>query len=159
MKIVKYLKLAGLALVLLSNLACGKSNQSNASPDSAKQGSRNRKLPSITIDGVVLNVEIVQDVEARQQGLMHRDDLPMDEGMLFVFETTRILSFWMRNTFIPLDIAFITEDGEVVDIQRMEPLNESKSYISTKPALYALEVNAGWFEKNGVKAGSRVVFE
>jgi len=78
--------------------------------------------------------------------------------MLFVFESSRVLSFWMRNTFIPLDIAYIDAAGVIVDIQRMEPLDESKQYISAAPALYALEVNAGWFEKNGVKVRSTVQF-
>lgn len=115
-------------------------------------------LPSITIDGVKLKVEIVQDVESRQHGLMNREELPENQGMLFVFESTRILSFWMRNTFIPLDIAFIDDAGKIVDIQRMEPLDESKSYTSAAPALYALEVNAGWFAKNTIKVGGMVSF-
>lgn len=115
-------------------------------------------LPTITIDGVPLHVEIVQDAETRQKGLMHREELPEDQGMLFVFRTEHTLSFWMRNTFIPLDIAYISEDGIIVDIQRMEPVDDSKSYVSARPALYALEVNAGWFEKHGIGVGSKVVF-
>ena len=114
--------------------------------------------PFIKVDGISLEIESVQDAESRQLGLMYRDELAENLGMLFVFETTRVLSFWMRNTFIPLDIAFIDADGLIVDIQRMEPLDESKQYISAVPALYALEVNAGWFEKNGVKQGSKVQF-
>lgn len=114
--------------------------------------------PFIKVDGISLEIEIVQDAESRQLGLMYRDELAENLGMLFVFETTRVLSFWMRNTFIPLDIAFIDAAGLIVDIQRMEPLDESKQYISAVPALYALEVNAGWFEKNGVKQGSKVQF-
>ena len=89
---------------------------------------------------------------------MNREELPENQGMLFVFESTRILSFWMRNTFIPLDIAFIDDAGKIVDIQRMEPLDESKSYTSAAPALYALEVNAGWFAKNTIKVGGMVSF-
>jgi len=105
-----------------------------------------------------LEIEIVQDAESRQLGLMYRDELAENLGMLFVFESTQVLSFWMRNTFIPLDIAFIDAAGVIVDIQRMEPLDESKQYISAMPALYALEVNAGWFENNGLKRGSKVQF-
>ncbi|NUM67369.1 DUF192 domain-containing protein [candidate division KSB1 bacterium] len=92
------------------------------------------------------------------RGLMFREQLPEDQGMLFVFEMSRIQSFWMRNTFIPLDIAFIASDGKIVDIQHMAPLDESKSYISAAPALYVLEVNAGWFERHGVKVGAMVRF-
>ena len=118
----------------------------------------NPNLHTIKIGGVPLHVEIAQKEEDREHGLMFREDLAENEGMLFVFPSTRILSFWMRNTFIPLDIAFISDDGAVVDIQHMEPLDESKRYISQAPALYALEVRAGWFEKNKIKVGSRVVF-
>ncbi len=105
-----------------------------------------------------LKVEIAQDAETRTHGLMYREDMARDEGMLFVFSEQRILSFWMRNTFIPLDIAFINNKGIIVDIQRMEPLDESKQYISTAPALYALEVNAGWFEDYGIQVGDVVAF-
>lgn len=115
-------------------------------------------LTTIKIAGKPLKVEVVQDAETRALGLMHREKLPENQGMLFVFEEPQVLSFWMRNTFIPLDIAFIDENGEIVDIQRMEPLDETKQYISREPGLYALEVNAGWFEKNAIKVGSNVSF-
>ncbi|NUO79125.1 DUF192 domain-containing protein, partial [candidate division KSB1 bacterium] len=81
-----------------------------------------------------------------------------DEGMLFVFEEARIQAFWMRNTFIPLDIAFIDAGGKIIDIQRMEPLDETKSYFSPAPVPYVLEVNAGWFERNAIKVGELVKF-
>ncbi len=145
------------AIILTSMIflaACGGNGQtSNAA---------NRKSPAatpvLTIDGVRLNIEIVQDAESRQQGLMNREQLAEDQGMLFVFESTRMLSFWMRNTYIPLDIAFIDEGGKIVDIQRMEPLDDTTSYHSAAPALYALEVNAGWFKERGIKVGSQVEF-
>ncbi|MCG8603556.1 DUF192 domain-containing protein, partial [bacterium] len=113
-------------------------------------------LHLIKVDGVPLEVEIAQDPETLASGLMYKERLPENEGMLFVFESTRVLSFWMRNTFIPLDIAFIDDSGSIVDIQRMEALDESKQYISKVPALYALEVNVGWFQRNNVKVGSKV---
>ncbi len=145
--------------ILLStafSTACGKAeNQKTASAQPSEEQSSN---PSIKIDGISLEIEIVQDAESRQLGLMYREELAENLGMLFVFESTQILSFWMRNTFIPLDIAFIDAGGLIVDIQRMEPLDESRQYISAAPALYALEVNAGWFEKNSVKRGSKVQF-
>lgn len=140
-------------LFLALSTTCGKAENQKAI--SAEE--RNIQ-PFIKVDGISLEIEIVQDAESRQLGLMYRDELAENLGMLFVFETTRVLSFWMRNTFIPLDIAFIDAAGLIVDIQRMEPLDESKQYISAVPALYALEVNAGWFEKNGVKQGSKVQF-
>jgi len=112
----------------------------------------------ITVGNTPLFVEVVQTDEERMRGLMFREHLPEDQGMLFVFEVSRIQSFWMRNTFIPLDIAFIDSEGKIVDIQHMVPLDESKSYVSAAPALYVLEVNAGWFERHGVKVGERVKF-
>ncbi len=148
-----------ISLLLLALAAVQGCKTGGRGPEAPKPSeSKVSALPTISIDGVTMEVEIVQDLEARQHGLMNREQLPDNQGMLFVFDTTQILSFWMRNTFIPLDIAFITEAGEIVDILRMEPLDESKSYISSKPALYALETNAGWFEANGIKVGGTVVF-
>ena len=141
-----------LLLPLLGGAGCGTNGQSSG---------RQRPVevsPTLTIDGIKLNVEIVQDAESRQKGLMNRDELEKNEGMLFVFNSTRVLSFWMRNTFIPLDIAFVTETGRIVDIQHMAPLDDTTSYVSSAPALYALEVNAGWFSENGIKVGGQVEF-
>jgi len=146
------------ALILALFLtACGKGENQQAASAKSVDEQRSNNL-SIKIEGISLEVEIVQDIESRQLGLMYREELAENLGMLFVFESTQVLSFWMRNTFIPLDIAFIDAAGVIVDIQRMEPLDESKQYISAASALYALEVNAGWFEKNGVKRGSKVQF-
>ena len=120
-----------------------------------KQGS---KLYTLRINDITLNVEIAQDPESLQEGLMFRESLPENQGMLFVFPYERILSFWMRNTYIPLDIAFINSAGQIIDIQTMEPIDESKHYISSAPALYALEVNGGWFERHQIGVGATVNF-
>ncbi len=114
--------------------------------------------PTILVGAKPLRVEIVQNDEERMRGLMDREQLAEDQGMLFVFEEARVQSFWMRNTFIPLDIAFIDANGKIIDIQQMEPLDETKSYRSPGPVPYVLEVNAGWFERNGIKVGERVKF-
>ena len=144
-------------LFLSGIISCGGNNKgSEAGSNPEKKQEDN--LATIKIAGLPLKVEIVQDEDERMRGLMYREELPEDQGMLFVFATERILSFWMRNTFIPLDIAFINSGGKIVDIQYMEPLDESKQYISAAPGLYALEVNAGWFEKNKIKVGSQVLF-
>lgn len=153
---LKSLIVAGLSLMLI--FGCNGNGPGSRAGANGGEPQKTTAQPTITIDGVKLQVEIVQDAESRQHGLMNREQLPENQGMLFVFESTRILSFWMRNTFIPLDIAFIDDAGKIVDIQRMEPLDESKSYISAAPALYALEVNAGWCEKHGIKVGSLVAF-
>ncbi|MFQ5604130.1 MAG: DUF192 domain-containing protein [bacterium] len=143
----------------LSALNCEKTAQQTEKKEQASSETETppkKGMHTILIEGIPLQVEIAQDEEKSRKGLMFRQDLAENEGMLFVFSSQRILSFWMSNTYIPLDIAFIDQAGVIVDIQRMEPLDETKSYLSRAPSLYALEVNAGWFEKHNIKVGSRV---
>ncbi|MDQ7797944.1 MAG: DUF192 domain-containing protein [Candidatus Edwardsbacteria bacterium] len=106
----------------------------------------------------VLWAEVADNPRSREQGLMFRKTMPGDEGMLFIFEYPQMQSFWMRNTFLPLDIAFISEQGVIINILTMKPLDEGPRYRSLAPALYVIEANAGWFGQNGVKAGDRVRF-
>lgn len=105
-----------------------------------------------------LTIEIADDESERQRGLMYRYSLDRDRGMLFVFEKERMLSFWMKNTYIPLDIAYISKTGVINEIYRMEPLDISITYPSKKAAMYALEVNAGWFSRNSITAGMKLDF-
>jgi uncharacterized membrane protein (UPF0127 family) len=91
----------------------------------------------------------------RQIGLMYRQSMPTHEGMLFVFEDAQPQCFWMRNTLIPLSVAFLDDDGTVVNIADMKPLTED-SHCSAKPVRYVLEMNQGWFAKRGVKPGTRL---
>lgn len=111
----------------------------------------------ITVGGHPVTVEVADDDAERQRGLMHRDSLPDDHGMLFVYESERLLSFWMRNTRIALDVAFIDRSGRIVDIQQMEPMTD-QTHTSRAPALYALEMSLGWFEGHGVEVGDAVEF-
>jgi len=104
----------------------------------------------------VVKAEIAQSQEERNKGLMFRKKLPDGEGMLFVFDYDHILSFWMKNTYIPLSIAFIGHDGKIIDIKDMYPHNTS-SVISSRSARYALEVPQGWFSRAGVRVGDTVV--
>jgi hypothetical protein len=115
-------------------------------------------LTRITVGTAPLWVEIVDDEQARAQGLMFRRTMPEDEGMLFVFEYPQPLSFWMRNTALPLDIAFVSPDYRVLNILPMKPLDERPRYSSAGPALYAIETNRGWFARHGVKAGDKLSF-
>lgn len=112
-------------------------------------------LLPLTIGANALRVEIADTDQARQAGLMNRDKLPEEQGMLFVYDQPRRLSFWMKNTRIPLDIAFIDADGIIVQIESMQPYDESH-WVSDEPARYALEVNQGWFDRRRVKVGDRV---
>jgi len=89
---------------------------------------------------------------------MFRKNLPSDAGMLFVFESEQRLSFWMRNTYIPLSIAYIDARGVIREILDMAPLDDSVTYPSRYPVKYALEVNRGWFASRGITPGCRVIF-
>ena len=102
-----------------------------------------------------VDVEVADTEFLRRKGLMHRSSLDDGKGMLFVFPERSILGFWMRNTLIPLSIAFIQDDGTISSIEDMSPHDE-KSKMSSTPVRYALEVPQGWFDRNGLKPGSRV---
>ena len=114
-------------------------------------------LNIIKADGekVTLEVELAQTVQQQQRGLMERTELGKNRGMLFVFDQEQPLSFWMKNTLIPLSIAYIDGSGTIVDIQDMQPLDETL-YPSAVPAKYALEVNQGFFGENGINVGDRM---
>jgi len=104
-------------------------------------------------------VEIADDVEERARGLMFRNSLEWNNGMLFIFEEERNLTFWMKNTYIPLDMIFINKDLRVVYIkENAQPCLEENCiiYPSNQPAKYVLEVNAGFVEKNKIKIGDRL---
>ena len=111
-------------------------------------------LPTTTlgIHSQEIRVEVADSPGEREQGLMFRKKLGTDEGMLFVYSTAAPRSFWMKNTSIPLSIAFLDEQGQVVNIEDLRPF-DTRSVLSTAPALYALEMNRGWFESNNVEAG------
>ena len=85
---------------------------------------------------------------------MYRTELPEGRGMLFIFPDSRIRSFWMSNTVIPLDIAYLDENLRIVDIQTMEP-ESLDPHESARPAMFALEVPAGWFREKGIVSGAR----
>ena len=103
-----------------------------------------------------LKVEVAREDEHRQRGLMYRTSMPEGEGMLFVFEQRRVLTFWMHNTCIPLDMIFIDHDGVIVGIEENVPTMNDNTYHVGCPSLYVLEVNAGWARRHGVRAGQRV---
>ncbi len=107
---------------------------------------------------VILNVEIPSTPESFSAGLMFRESLDRDSGMLFVFDEVGEKSFHMRNTTIPLDIAFINEEGIIESIKELKPLDETYVY-SDAEVLYALEVNRGWFEENNIKVGDSIISE
>jgi uncharacterized membrane protein (UPF0127 family) len=104
---------------------------------------------------VEITVEIARTIEERNKGLMHRKKLPDGKGMLFVFQRDEQHSFWMKNTLIPLSIAFISSDGRIIEIRDMQP-HDTNSVRSSRSVRYALEVPQGWFNRAGVKPGDVV---
>ncbi|MBT9495502.1 MAG: DUF192 domain-containing protein [Paucibacter sp.] len=128
-----------------------------ASASVALAQERPQSLPTITLGAGmhVIRAEVAQSPEQRAIGLMNRPSMAANEGMLFVFEEANPQCFWMKNTLLPLAIAFIADDGSVVNIAEMKP-QSLESHCSTKPVRYALEMNQGWFAKRGIKAGSKL---
>ena len=109
----------------------------------------------LVINGNSINVERADDHAARQLGLMYRNFLPTDSGMLFSFPNSEERSFWMKNTYIPLSIAYLDETGTILNIEDMEPHSLSGIH-SSGPAMFALEANKNWFADHGITAGDIV---
>lgn len=130
-------------LPLIAALAAGCSKHSGA------------PTASVAVAGHVVAVEIADEPGERARGLMYRDSLDGESGMLFVYPAPRRLSFWMENTKIPLSIAFIDTDGRILNIEPLVPMDRT-SVPSSGEALYALEVNRDWFQRKGVGPGDVV---
>ena len=124
---------------------------------SARAQDTPQKLPTVTLSAGMhlIQAELAQTSEQRSIGLMHRPKMGANEGMLFVFESASEQCFWMKNTLLPLSIAFLADDGQVVNIEDMAP-QTLNGHCSRRPVRYALEMNQGWFAKRGIKAGSRL---
>ncbi len=99
--------------------------------------------------------EVVANPATRARGLMHRKSLASNAGMLFIFDDRAIHCMWMKNTLIPLSVAFIDERGTIVNIADMEPHSEA-SHCAAQPVRYALEMNRGWFAARGIQPGARL---
>jgi len=135
--------LAALALAL----ACGAS----AAQD------RPQKLPALRLNAGIHNIdaEVARTPEQRAIGLMNRPAMEPNAGMLFVFEQPATQCFWMKNTLLPLSIAFVADDGSIVNIDDMKP-QTLDSHCSTKAVRFVLEMNQGWFAKRGIKPGAKL---
>jgi len=135
--------LAALVLAAAALPACAQEPQTN--------------LPRVTLSAGMhqIDAQVAQTPDQRATGLMHRKEMPQHEGMLFVFERPSVQCFWMKDTLLPLSIAFIADDGTVVNLAEMKQL-ALDSHCSDKPVRYVLEMNQGWFARKGVKPGSRL---
>ena len=126
----------------------------------ALAGCNERPVHWVEVEGQKFAVELAIDEPARQRGLMHRESLPEQQGMLFVFPDEQPRAFWMKNTLIPLDIIYADREGHVVHVLRDVPPCKSAScpsYPSRAPAKFTLELNAGESERSGIKTGSTLV--
>jgi uncharacterized membrane protein (UPF0127 family) len=116
-----------------------------------------QQLPAIRLSAGLHNIqaEVAQTDLQRQIGLMNRPSMPANAGMLFVFDQPATQCFWMKNTLLPLSIAFVADDGSIVNIDEMKP-QTLDSHCSKKSVRFVLEMNQGWFAKRGIKAGAKL---
>ena len=123
----------------------------------APAGQPQMNLPRTTLMAGMyrIDAQVASTNAQRQIGLMHRQEMPQHEGMLFVLEQPAVQCFWMKNTLIPLTAAFVTDDGTIANLADMKPLDET-SHCSTKPVRYVLEMNQGWFDAKHIKAGHKL---
>lgn len=144
---IKTIRQSGIVALVAGIIACHAMAQEAPQP----------RLPTVElIAGMyVIQAEVAQTHREHSMGLMHRSAMGVNEGMLFVYEAPQIRCYWMRNTLIPLTIAFIGDDGAIVNLKDMQPLDE-RSHCSSKPVRYALEMNQGWFDERGIKPGFKL---
>ncbi|HXR58153.1 MAG TPA: DUF192 domain-containing protein [Burkholderiales bacterium] len=118
---------------------------------------RAQQLPVVELStGMhLIHAEVADNAGSRMQGLMYRESLPTNAGMVFVFEENALHCMWMKNTLVPLSVAFIDEAGAILNIADMQPRSE-QSHCAAKPARYALEMNKGWFAQRGIKPGAKL---
>ena len=109
----------------------------------------------LTVGMYRIDAEVAADQSNRMQGLMHRRTMPPQQGMLFVFTEANRHCMWMRNTFLPLSVAFLDEQGQILNIEDMEPQTED-NHCAARPARFALEMNKGWFAQKGIKPGAKL---
>ena len=124
-------------------------------PSHAQQQAQQLQTISLRAGMRIIKAELALTPEQHQIGLMHRTSMGANEGMLFVFERPGQQCFWMKNTLIPLQIAFVADDGTVVNLAEMKP-KSLESHCSTRPVRFVLEMNTAWFTKHGLQAGSRL---
>ena len=149
-----YLRNLAIALIAVVGLA---STNTFADNSALPDGKPQTGLPTITLKAGVQNVraDIANTEATRQLGLMFRKKMGVLEGMLFVFPEIGYHAMWMRNTLIPLSVAYMDERGTILSIHEMQPLSEV-AHQSAGPARYALEMNAGWFGANRINVGDTI---
>lgn len=141
--------------LLAAVLLAGACTDGETAPTPPRAAPRTRQ---IEVAGRTVTLELALDGPARARGLMFRTALPEDAGMLFLFPDRAPRTFWMKNTRIPLDIAFLEDDGTIINVRHAPPMVERPGFSSLAPCRVVLEMNQGWFERAGLGAGDRVPF-
>jgi len=115
------------------------------------------QLPVVQLNAGMhlIRAEVAADYGSRMTGLMHRASMPSNAGMLFIFDESQQQCMWMKNTLIPLSVAFIDDSGTIINVEDMAPQTED-SHCAKRPSRYALEMNRGWFAARGIKPGTRL---
>ena len=166
-------RFAALAALLIMS-GCGSAQGEGTGAGSSAAGSAAQEVPTtapaqvarpapgtawVIFGADTVVAEVARTADERAEGLMYREELAAGTGMLFIFDRNEIQSFWMSNTYVALDIAYMGTSYNVIDIQQMEPLTTTP-HESTGPAMFALEVPQGWFAEHGIGVGStaQVVF-
>jgi uncharacterized membrane protein (UPF0127 family) len=121
----------------------------------APAAAQNLPVTQLSAGMHLIRAEVAADFGSRSQGLMHRKSLGPNAGMLFIFDEAAPHCMWMKNTYIPLSVAFIDAQGVIINIADMTPHSE-QSHCATRPAVYALEMTQGWFAQRGIKAGAKL---
>ena len=140
-------------LLLALFLTVGWAGCQQKNSDSSPFGLR---VIQLRIGNSSLFAEVADNPQTSANGLMFRDSLPDDHGMLFVFEKPKTASFWMKNTKIPLSIAYIDSGGRILQIESMKPHDETPVASTSNEVAFALEVNEGWFTRNAVSVGAKI---
>ncbi len=142
---------------LFSRLLCLLGALALFGPAWAQEAAPQLNLPRATLSAGMhlIHVQVASTPQQRATGLMHRRDMPTNEGMLFVFEQPAGQCFWMKNTLLPLTAAFVADDGTIVNLVDMQP-QSLDSHCSSKPVRFVLEMHQGWFAKRGIKAGFKL---
>lgn len=148
---LRKLALALCTLLVISPIAA------TADSSMAREGKPQTGLPTIILKAgsQTMRADVASTEPTRQLGLMFRKKMAPQEGMLFVFPQIGYHAMWMRNTLLPLSVAYMDERGVILSIHEMQPLSDA-AHQSAGPARFALEMNAGWFRANGVKAGDTI---
>jgi uncharacterized membrane protein (UPF0127 family) len=144
---MRFIRLGGLALALVVLAATGRLAQAQAQA----------QLPVVELGAGLhlIHAELAADDRSRMRGLMFRKSLGPNEGMLFVFDESTTHCMWMKNTLVPLSVAFLDESAHIINVADMAPHSEA-SHCATRPARYALEMQRGWFSERGLGPGTEI---